>query len=55
MHFIRKFFDAANQSAGALNRQIIHITQRNLNLSLDLAKSLASAREAAGKLLVEAI
>ncbi len=45
MHFIRKFFDAANQSAGALNRQIIHITQRNLNLSLDLAKSLASARD----------
>lgn len=45
MHFIRTFFDAANQSAGALNRQIIHITQRNLNLSLDLAKSLASARD----------
>jgi Phasin protein len=41
---IKKFFDAANQSATAVNRKIIDITQRNLNLSLDLAKSLASAR-----------
>jgi len=44
MHSIKKFFDAANQSAAAVNRQIIDITQRNLNLSLNLAKSLASAR-----------
>ena len=61
MHFIKKFFEAANQTAEAVNRQIIYITQRNLNLGLDLAKSLASARdpirdsEAAGELLVEAI
>ena len=45
MHFIKKFFDAANQSAEAVNRQIIRITQRNLNAGLDLAKSLASARD----------
>jgi Phasin protein len=44
MHSIKKFFDAANQSAAAVNRKIIDITQRNLNLNLDLAKSLASAR-----------
>ena len=30
MHFFKKFFDAANQSAEAVNRQIIRITQRNL-------------------------
>jgi hypothetical protein len=45
MNSIKKFFDAANQSAEAVNRQIIDITQRNLNLSLDLAKSLAGARD----------
>ena len=45
MHFFKKFFDAANQSAEAVNRQIIRITQRNLNAGLDLAKSLASARD----------
>jgi hypothetical protein len=45
MHFLKKFFDAANQSAEAVNRQIIRITQRNLNAGLDLAKSLASARD----------
>ena len=45
MHFLKKFFDAANQSAEAANRQIIRITQRNLNAGLDLAKSLASARD----------
>ena len=44
MHFLKKFFDAANQSAEAVNRQIIRITQRNLNAGLDLTKSLASAR-----------
>ena len=45
MHFFKKFFDAANQSAEAVNRQIIRTTQRNLNAGLDLAKSLASARD----------
>ena len=45
MHFLKKFFDAANQSAEAVNRQIIRITQRNLDAGLDLAKSLASARD----------
>ena len=45
MHFLKKFFDAANQSAEAVNRQIFRITQRNLNAGLDLAKSLASARD----------
>ena len=45
MHFLKKLFDAANQNAEAVNRQIIRITQRNLNAGLDLAKSLASARD----------
>lgn len=45
MHFFKKFFDAANQSAEAVHRQIIRITQRNLDAGLDLAKSLASARD----------
>ncbi len=45
MHFFKKFFDAANQSAEAVNRQIIRITQRNFNAGLDLAKRLASARD----------
>ena len=45
LHSIKKFFHAANQTAEAVNRQIIHITQRNLNSGLDLAKSLASARD----------
>ena len=42
---VKKFFEAANQTAEAVNRQIICITQRNLNSGLDLAKSLASARD----------
>ena len=45
MHSIKKFFDSANQSAAAVNRKIIDITQKNLNLGLDLAKSLAGARD----------
>ena len=45
MHFFKKFFDAANQSAEAVNRQIIRTTQRNLEAGLDLAKSLASAKD----------
>jgi hypothetical protein len=45
MNSIKKFFDAANQTAAAVHRQIIDITQRNLNLGLDLAKSLAGAKD----------
>jgi len=45
MHFFKKFFDAANQSIEAVSRQIIRTTQRNLEAGLDLAKSLASARD----------
>ena len=44
-HSIKKVFDVANQTAEAVSRQIIYITQRNLNLGLDLAKSLASVRD----------
>src|SRR6476661_5864576 len=39
-----KTFDAAGQGAVALNRKVIDITQRNINSSFDLAKSLASAK-----------
>jgi Phasin protein len=45
MAFLRKIFDAANQSAEAVNRQLVRITQRNLSAGLDLAKSLASAKD----------
>ena len=45
MHFFKKFFEAANQTAEAVNRQIIRTTQRNFEAGLDLAKSLASARD----------
>jgi Phasin protein len=41
---MKEFFDAANQSVAAVNRKIMDITQRNLNLGLDLARSLAGAR-----------
>lgn len=39
-----KTFDAAGQGAVALNRKVIDITQRNINSSFDLAKSLAGAK-----------
>jgi hypothetical protein len=42
MHSIKNFLDAANESAAAVNRKIIEITQRNLNLGFDLAKSLTA-------------
>jgi hypothetical protein len=45
MNSIKRVFDAANQSAEAVNRQIINTIQRNLNAGLDLAKSLAGARD----------
>jgi Phasin protein len=38
-----KSFDAAGRGAAALRRNIVDATQRNLNLSFDLAKSLAGA------------
>lgn len=41
---LEKSFDAAGQAAAALNRKIVDIAQRNLNLGFDLAKSLAGAR-----------
>src|SRR6476620_4711871 len=41
MHSIMKFLVAANQNAAEINRKIIEITQRNLNLGFELAKSLA--------------
>ena len=45
MHFVKSFFDVANQSAAAaLNRKIIEISLRNFNSGLDLGKSLAGAR-----------
>ena len=37
-------FDAAGQGAVAFNRKIIDIAQRNLSSAFDLAKSLASAK-----------
>jgi phasin len=40
-------FDAAGQGAAAFNRKIIDIAQRNLNSVFDLAKSLASAKDLA--------
>jgi phasin len=39
--------DAAGQSAAAFNRKIIDIADRNLNSVFDLAKSLASAKNLA--------
>jgi hypothetical protein len=42
MYSITKFLEAANQSAATVNRKVIEITQRNLNLGFDLAKSLAA-------------
>ena len=40
-------FDAAGQGAAAFNRKIIDIAQRNINSVFDLAKSLASAKDLA--------
>ena len=40
-------FDAAGQGAVAFNRKIIDIAHRNLNSVFDLAKSLASAKDLA--------
>jgi hypothetical protein len=43
MHSITKFLEAANQNAAEVNRKVVEITQRNLNLGFELAKSLARA------------
>jgi hypothetical protein len=32
MHSITKVFDTANQAAAAINRKVIEIAQRNLNV-----------------------
>jgi phasin len=40
-------FDAAGQGAAAFNRKIIDIAQRNLSSVFDLAKNLASAKNLA--------
>ena len=45
MQHVKKFFDAANQGALAVNRKIIDILQSNLHSGLDLAKSLAGAKD----------
>ena len=42
MYSITKFLEAANHNAATVNRKVIEITQRNLNLGFDLAKSLAT-------------
>jgi phasin len=42
-----KSFDAAGQGAAAFNRKIIDIARRNVNSSFDLATSLASAKDLA--------
>ena len=42
MYSITKFLEAANQSAATVNRKVIEMTQRNLNLGFDLAKSLSA-------------
>ena len=54
MYPIQKLFDAASQSVEAVNRQLIYITQRNLNLGLDLARKLAGARDPAEMVMVQA-
>jgi hypothetical protein len=38
MHSMTKVFDTANQAAAAINRKVIEIAQRNLNVGFDLAK-----------------
>jgi hypothetical protein len=44
LQILEKSFDAAAKGAAALNRKIIDIGHRNLNLGFDLSKSLARAR-----------
>jgi phasin len=41
---LERTFDAAGQGAVALNRKIIDMAQQNVNSGLDLAKSLAGAK-----------
>ena len=40
-------FEAAGQGAAAFNRKIVNIARRNVDVSFDLAKSLASAKNLA--------
>jgi phasin len=44
---LERSFDAAGQRAAAFNRNMIDITQRNLNSGFDLAKKLAGAKNLA--------
>lgn len=44
---LERTFDAAGQGAIAFNRKIIDIAQQNVNSGLDLAKSLAGAKNLA--------
>ena len=47
-------FDATGQGAVALNRKVMDIAQRNINSGFDLAKSLASAKNLAEALELQA-
>jgi phasin len=49
-----KSFDAAGQGAIAFNRKIVDIAQRNLNSVFDLATSLASAKDLAEVIQLQA-
>jgi phasin len=42
---LEESLDKAGQGVSAMNRKVIDITQTNLNSGLDLAKSLASAKD----------
>jgi phasin len=41
---VDRSYDALGQGAGALNRKVIEIAQRNISSGFDLAKSLATAK-----------
>jgi phasin len=47
-------FDAVGQGAVALNRKVIDIAQRNINSGFDLAKGLASAKNLAEAMELQA-
>jgi phasin len=49
-----KSFDAAGQGATAFNRKIVDIARRNVDVSFDLAKSLAGAKNLADMVELQA-
>jgi phasin len=51
---LEKSVDQASQGAAALNRKVIGNAQTNLNTSFDLAKDLASAKNIAGIMELQA-